>query len=61
MIIGGARMGLQLLVQDPYSLLYPLINRKIIDNDIFPPRLVMKCSKNIFELLAKEKGQSYQT
>jgi hypothetical protein len=50
-----------MLIQDPASLLYPLVGRKIIHNDISPPRLIMKCNKNKFEILAKEEGQFHQT
>jgi hypothetical protein len=61
MIVGGARKGQQMLIQNLASLLYPLVGKKIIHNDIFPPRPIMKHSKNNFEILLEEEGQFHQT
>ncbi len=61
MIVAGARKGQQMLIQNLASLLYPLVGREIIHNDISPPRPVMKHSKNNFEILPEEEGQFHQT
>jgi hypothetical protein len=61
MFVGRARKGQQMLIQDSTSLLYPLVSREIIHNDIPPPRLVMKHNKKVFEILAKEERQFHQT
>jgi hypothetical protein len=61
MIVGGVRKGQQMMIQNLASLLYPLVGRDIIHNDIFPPRPIMEHSKNSFEILLEEEGQFHQT
>jgi hypothetical protein len=55
----GARLGKEIHIQKANTLLDPLVNRKVIDKDIFPSKTTFKHSENGFEnLVAKEERHS---